>query len=272
MMEYLVVLDFEWTADKYKKMEPIPEITQFPSVVMALVERKAKNGMPLPDVPVPPTAPRGGGGGGDDDDYDSQRRIIPLPSDLTTPCAEFVRRDALAISAFDTFVRPTLNPVLSDFSIRLTAITQPQVDAAPTIDVALNQYMSWLQSLGLVDSSDGRRKGHWCFVTWGDGDIMSTLRRELDYKSIRLPPCFDRWINLKSDSMFKKHYGREPRGGLRACVESVGATWEGRAHNGLVDSLQTAKIVRHMVQTGFRFTRPTRGLGKDGIPFGHKKR
>ena len=72
--------------------------------------------------------------------------------------------------------------------------------------------------------------------------------------------------------MFKKHYGREPKGGLRSCVESIGAIWDGRAHNGLVDSLNTAKIVRHMVQTGFRFTRSTRGLDKNGIPYGQKKK
>jgi len=108
-------------------------------------------------------------------------------------------------------------------------------------------------------------------------DILRTITHlilglELQHKSIGLPPCFDRWINLKDDSMFKRHFGHEPRGGLRACVESVGASWEGRAHNGLVDSINTAKIVRCMVQTGFRFTRSTRGLDKDGLPFGLKKR
>ena len=137
--------------------------------------------------------------------------------------------------------------------------------------------MAWLQSLGLVNDAGEHVQGveegkHWCFVTWGDVDIMTTLRLELEHKSIRLPPCFDRWINLKSDSIFRKHYGREPRGGLRTCVESVGAQWHGRAHNGLVDSFNTAKIVRHMVQTGFLFTRPTRGLDKEGRPFGQKKK
>lgn len=91
---------------------------------------------------------------------------------------------------------------------------------------------------------------------------------ELQHKSIDRPPCFDRWINLKDDAVYRRHYHREPRGGLRACVESTGAAWEGRAHNGLADSINTAKIVRDMVRTGFRFTRSTRGLGRDGVPFG----
>eukprot|EP00977_Amphora_coffeiformis_P000031 scaffold5_cov169-Amphora_coffeaeformis.AAC.31 len=249
LLDHLVVLDFEWTADDKKKMEPIPEITQFPSVVLALVEKK--KGLPMV-LPV------------------TRSTNLSLPLDLTQPSAKNVRQDAFAISAFDTFVRPTLNPTLTAFSINLTAITQGQIESAPSIGIALERYVAWLQSLDMVDA-DGFRKGNWCFVTWGDSDIMNTLRRELTYKSIRLPPCFDKWINLKSDSMFKKHYGREPRGGLKTCVQSVGATWEGRAHNGYVDSINTAKIVRCMVQTGFRFTRSTRGIGKDGLPFGQKR-
>lgn len=254
--EHLVVLDFEWTADNIQKMVPTAEITQFPSVVLQIVEKKRGQ-----DLDVPPVR--------------SCRNVPSLPADLVRPLSssngDYWRRDALAISAFDTFVRPTFNPILTDFSIRLTGITQAQVDASPTVNVALDQYMEWLQSLGLVDN-EGYCQGHWCFVTWGDGDIMQTLRRELEYKSVRLPPCFDRWINLKSNAVFAKHYGREPRGGLRSCVESVGAKWEGRAHNGLVDSFNTAKIVRHMVQTGFLFTRATRGLDKNGRPFGQKRR
>ena len=153
----------------------------------------------------------------------------------------------------------------------LTAISQDQVDGAPTLDIAIERYMKWLESLHLVDE-EGTRRGNWCFVTWGDVDIMTTLRQEVQFKKLAFPPCFDCWINLKSDSVFKRHYGRDPRGGLRSCVESVGATWEGRAHNGLIDSINTAKIVRHMVRTGYRFTRSTRGLDKSGIPFGNNNK
>ena len=262
MFDYLIVLDFEWTADNKKRMEPVAEITQFPSVAMRLFPTKKG-----PPTTTPTTIPKG-------TDKATYFANIPLPFDLTALSFDMrATYDACAVSAFDTFVRPTFNPRLSQFSIDLTAIRQDQVDSAPTVDVALQRYISWLQSLDLVDE-EGRRTSstNWCFVTWGDGDIMETLRRELQYKSIQLPPCFDKWINLKCGSVFKKHYGREPRGGLRSCVESVGAIWEGRAHNGLVDSINTAKIVRHMVQTGFRFTKSTRGLGKDGVPFGRKKR
>lgn len=34
--EYLMVLDFEWTADRHKPILPISELTQFPSVLVRL--------------------------------------------------------------------------------------------------------------------------------------------------------------------------------------------------------------------------------------------
>jgi inhibitor of KinA sporulation pathway (predicted exonuclease) len=70
---------------------------------------------------------------------------------------------------------------LTKFSIDLTAITQEQVDAAPTIDKALDQYLQWLESINLVDSKNGNRIGNWCFCSWGDVDIMQSLREELPH-------------------------------------------------------------------------------------------
>ena len=247
-MDYIIVLDFEWTADDKHKIEPVAEITQFPSVCMKIQDRQVlANNFHSSDKP-------------------SSKTYENLPHDLRL-LSPTKRHDAVCVSMFDSFVRPTLNPTLTKFSIDLTAITQGMVNVAPSIDITLDRYLNWLRSIGLVDIK-GNRIGNWAFATWGDCDIMTTLRLELEYKSIELPQCFYRWINLKDDSIFKRHYRVKPRGGLRACVESVGEKWEGRAHNGLIDSINTAKIVRNMVQSGFRFTRTTRGLDNNGIPFG----
>uniref|UniRef100_A0A7S1BK40 Exonuclease domain-containing protein n=1 Tax=Corethron hystrix TaxID=216773 RepID=A0A7S1BK40_9STRA len=243
--DYLVVLDFEWTADNKRKMEPVAEITQFPSVLMKLFDSE------VPANCVACTDER-------------------ISSDLKYSCKR-TKSDAICVAVFDAYVKPTINPKLTDFSIELTAITQDMVDTAPTIDTVLHNYVTWLGSLGLLDSG-GNQVGNWAFVTWGDCDISRTLRMELAHKSIDLPQCFHQWINLKDAAIYRRHYGREPKGGLRACVESTGFRFEGRAHNGLVDSINTAKIVRHMVQTGFRFVRTTQGLDKNGLPFGAASR
>ena len=124
-LTHLVVLDFEWTADDRRKMEPCSEITQFPSVLVRL------------------------------DGHASA-----------------------AIDEFDMFVRPEYNPQLTPFAVGLTAITQADVDAAPTLAEALPRYLEWLRGHGLVDAA-GRRLGSWCVCTWSDADIGGQLSTEV---------------------------------------------------------------------------------------------
>lgn len=219
-MSHLVVLDFEWTADDRKRMLPVSEITQFPSVLVRL---------------------------------DGQRSSI--------------------IDQFDTFVRPTLNPTLTPFSIQLTAISQSDVDAAPPLVAVVPQYLAWLRGHGLVDD-EGARRGSWSFCTWSDADIGGQLATELRVKGLAMPSCFDQWVDLKL--VYHRRYKREPRGGLQACVERLGLVFDGRAHNGLVDSINTAKIALHMARgegmhgPAYVFTRPTRGLDLNGYTYGSK--
>lgn len=161
MMDYIIVLDFEWTADNKKRMDPVAEIIQFPSVALRLFEG-TKDIEQSFEVELSIA-------------HESCNNALTIPLDLRSPPRIPSRRDAFCVSIFDSFVRPTLNPVLTKFSMELTAITQEMVDDSPTIDVVLVQYMSWLRSLGLVDDA-GNRVGNWTFATWGDVDLMSTLR------------------------------------------------------------------------------------------------
>ncbi|KAL1510420.1 hypothetical protein AB1Y20_006728 [Prymnesium parvum] len=216
---HLVVLDFEWTADKGRGMHPCAEITQFPSVLVEV------NG-----------------------------------------------RSSRVLDEFDTFCQPRFNPTLSRFSIQLTGITQLDVDAAPLIEEVLPRYLGWLQSHGLVTES-GERVGSWSFVTWSDADIGGTLSTELWQKGMKIPQCFDRWIDLKL--LYARHYRMEPSGGLRACVERIGLFFEGREHNGLVDSRNTALIALHMARGSmtygaYTFCRGTSGLDKNGFTYGSR--
>ena len=97
-----------------------------------------------------------------------------------------------------------------------------------------------------------------CIITWGDSDIGTILKEQCKRLKIDLPSYFHQWINLKS--LFKQHFGWEPHGGLQSVVERCGYSFDGRAHSGLVDSRNTAKIVKKMLEEGFRFTRPTRNI------------
>lgn len=221
--EYLVVLDFEWTADNTAKMLPCSEITQFPCVLVRLAGANTE-----------------------------------------------------MIAEFDSFVRPVFNPKLTAFSISLTAITQVDVDNAPTLDAVIPHYLQWLQTHGLL-CDKGDCLGKWAVCTWSDADVGSQLVTEVKAKNMVLPPGFDSWVNLKP--LYERHYGVPAKGGLQACVNRIpGLSFEGRAHNGLIDARNTAKIVVDMakgsvLRPAFSFTRATRSIDpRTGKPFGASRR
>ena len=64
---------------------------------------------------------------------------------------------------------------------------------------------------------------------------------------------------------------------MQKCVERLGMTFDGRAHDGLIDSRNTAKIVLHMHYLGahtygsFMFKTSTRGLDKNGFVYGSRE-
>lgn len=206
---------------------------------------------------------------------DNKRAMLPC-SEITQFPSVLVRLDGRrshVVDEFDSFVRPTFNPTLTRFSIELTAISQLDVDGSDPIVEVLPRYLAWLRGHGLVDD-DGHRKGKWSFCTWSDADIGGQLSRELRHKQISMPPCFDEWIDLKVH--YLRRYRVEPRGGLRACVERLGLCFTGRAHNGLVDCQNTAKIVLHMARgdgmygPATVFLHSTRGLDANGHAFGSR--
>lgn len=99
------------------------------------------------------------------------------------------------VDEFNTYVRPTLNKTLPQFSIQLTGITQEMVDRSPSLEEALPQYLRWLKSHGLL-GNEGQRMGSWAFCTWSDADIAAQLVREFHFKNIEIPSCFDQHLGL----------------------------------------------------------------------------
>src|SRR3989442_1431695 len=67
--------------------------------------------------------------------------------------------DLSAAGEFDVFVRPKLNPVLTDFCKTLTSIRQEDVDGAQMFPAALDQFTRWISTCGT--------KKEVLFSSWG---------------------------------------------------------------------------------------------------------
>ena len=130
-----------------------------------------------------------------------------------------------------------------------------------------------LHKIYLINENN-ERVGKWYITTWSDADV-SQLAKELMYKKYKIPKLFDRWIDLKV--LFRRHYKTKDASGLQKCVERLGMTFDGRAHDGLIDSRNTSKIVLHMHYLGahtygsFMFKTSTRGLDKNGFVYGSRE-
>ncbi|KAI3448764.1 hypothetical protein Pfo_005429 [Paulownia fortunei] len=147
-------------------------------------------------------------------------------------------------ACFQTYVRPTCNQLLTDFCKELTGIQQIQVDRGVTLGEALLRHDKWLEKKGIKNTN-------FAVVTWSDWDCRVMLESECRYKQIRKPPYFNRWINLRVP--FHEVYGGA-RCNLKEAVEKAGLAWQGRAHCGLDDAKNTARLLALLMHKGFKFS------------------
>lgn len=147
-------------------------------------------------------------------------------------------------ACFQTYVRPTCNQNLSDFCKDLTGIQQIQVDRGVTLSEALLRHDKWLENKGIKNTN-------FAVVTWSNWDCEVMLESECRYKKIRKPPYFNRWINLKVP--FREVFGGA-RCNLKEAVQLAGLEWQGRAHCGLDDAKNTARLLALLMRRGFKFS------------------
>ncbi|XP_031252920.1 uncharacterized protein LOC116110848 [Pistacia vera] len=147
-------------------------------------------------------------------------------------------------ACFQTYVRPTCNQLLSDFCKDLTGIQQIQVDRGVTLSEALLRHDKWLENKGIKNTN-------FAVVTWSNWDCRVMLESECRFKKIRKPPYFNRWINLKVP--FREVFGGV-RCNLKEAVEMAGLPWQGRAHCGLDDAKNTARLLALLMHRGFKFS------------------
>ncbi|MEG0868911.1 MAG: 3'-5' exonuclease, partial [Hafnia sp.] len=77
--------------------------------------------------------------------------------------------DGEIVSEFQTFIRPVINPLLSEMCKTLTSISQPDVDSAPPYHEAIAAFDNWVMDSAATFSVTG-----WC--SWGGYDKRQFVR------------------------------------------------------------------------------------------------
>ncbi|XP_026090637.1 3'-5' exoribonuclease 1-like [Carassius auratus] len=147
------------------------------------------------------------------------------------------------VDSFQEYVKPEVNPQLSEFCVKLTGITQKMVDEAQTFHQVLKRAVSWLQEKELGT------KYKYTFLTDGSWDMGKFLHTQCKLSCIRYPPFARKWINIrKSYRNFYKVARAQTK--LICMLENLGMEYDGRPHCGLDDSRNIARIAIHMLKDG----------------------
>jgi inhibitor of KinA sporulation pathway (predicted exonuclease) len=133
------------------------------------------------------------------------------------------------ISDFQQFVKPTINPVLSDFCQRLTHIKQKQIDSAPSFSIAFSNFTHWI----------GKGSSRLC--SWGAFD-NALFVHELERHAMKWPIEFSGHINLKE--LFASAYSTRSSIGLREAMRKLSMPFEGRLHRAIDDARNISRVAQ----------------------------
>lgn len=171
---------------------------------------------------------------------DSIREIIEFPSILYS--VDF-KNNITKIDEFDKFIKPTINPILSEFCSKLTGITQNTVDCADTFDIVYYQHHQWLQG----HISDLNKM---IIITCGRWDISDILPLEIRRHSLEHYNCYKKYVNIRDD--FNTFYDKNA-GSMVNMLTKLKLKLIGKHHSGIDDCRNISQIVIKMIQDGFKY-------------------
>lgn len=107
---------------------------------------------------------------------------------------------------FQSYVRPTRSPKLSQFCINLTGIRQDIVDRQQSFPTVYLKLADWIQRIELEYSlrfaSPSQRNADFnginaTFCSWSDTDLKSYFKSECRRLNISALSCFKTWIDVR---------------------------------------------------------------------------
>jgi 3'-5' exoribonuclease 1 len=131
------------------------------------------------------------------------------------------------VSIFNKFVKPTVNPILSDFCTRLTSITQSNVDGSRTFPYIIQDFMDWIEV-----------EDDFCLISWGKYD-KEQLKQDCELHNLETD-WLDNFYNLKPAYKHLKNLKDEP--GLKKAVKMEGFEFTGIHHRAISDAENLAKV------------------------------
>lgn len=161
------------------------------------------------------------------------------------------------VSEFQEYVKPRDNPILSEFCIELTKITQDKVDTADNFPIVLNNHYNWLKShVHNLEECVIATCGHWESLSLeslsfdkahASGDIRKMIVMEAKRWNLQLHDVYTRYINIKDE--FTYFYKKNIRG-MIGMMHYQGLEHIGVLHSGIDDCRNMSRILMKLLKDG----------------------
>ncbi|MDB5322362.1 MAG: Exonuclease RNase and polymerase, partial [Phycisphaerales bacterium] len=142
---------------------------------------------------------------------------VEMPSANDEPTREFSR-----------FVRPIVDPTLSDFCRELTSIRQQDVDRAEEFVSVFADFVDWIAG-----------EAPFILCSWGRYDL-NQFRTDCARHHLVLPSAFERHVNLKKH--FASLLGLRKELGMERALAKAGLPLIGTHHRGIDDARNIARL------------------------------
>ena len=168
-------------------------------------------------------------------------RKFSTPEIIEIGAVRIERNTGTLVEEFDIFVKPRLNPTLSQYCIDLTSIRQEDVDLGYDFVPAMFQFNNWLN-----------KYNDEYIMSWGYYDKNQILRESTDKNDdsssmIELETkLMDRHLNMKNQFA---HMYNVRRCGLAKALNILKLNFEGTHHRGIDDSINMGRIYKKIGNT-----------------------
>merc|ERR1739838_480809 len=189
-----------------------------------------------------------------DKPIDYRHEIIEFPAVIVNSKSRKI------VSEFHSYVRPVINPKLSDFCTSLTGITQDNVNFAPEFSEVLSKFELWLLENNLT--FEDSRSQSFAVVTDGPWDMGRFLVKQTNQSNMLFPKWALRWINIRKTY---SNFYKTKRLNLSDMLDNLDMKFEGRPHCGKDDARNIARIAVQLLKDGCNLRYNERiQLEKDG--------
>ena len=151
--------------------------------------------------------------------------------------AVILDHDNQIVGYYSCYVKPRYS-ILSNAIKSLTGITEDKIETGKDIEDALKEFVDVIQNHCSINDAQ--------IITWSDTDVK-TIKKELEIKQLDLQDvetlCKNK-LDLQKEFSKRTKFGKQVN--LEKAFDLVGIKFDGKAHDALIDAINTSKLYIEM--------------------------